>query len=361
MLDKKDAQWWVLEAQQHPTSAPQLIRLLAEQLALLDRENEQLRGELIALRRNQRAEGTNNADATALQQRIRELEGALRRGGAERHMLIYRLGQIDIDVPYEGIRSAAIGRAIEPGASLLIADATANLLAVTAESRAFNVSLRDLPMPESGTPARIESPKHVIALLDQTVFERCRYLTLVSQRGYLYSLLVGTVNRIAARQEPLIRNLVPGDPIVAAVPSNNTELIAVSRQGRWVRFPERAISGSGSLALDLPKGDALAGVAWSDADALAIFPTADGSLFVRRAADLPSRAAPGKSAGMLCRGRTLLGVAVGTPSQALIALTRCGTVLTSAISNLPYRAESDEGAPLPGLANDDSVIAFTVR
>jgi hypothetical protein len=216
-------------------------------------------------------------------------------------------------------------------------------------------------MSENGKPARIENPRNVIALLDQVVFERCRYLTLVSQRGYVYSLLVGTVNRIAGRQEALIRNLVPGDPIVAAVPSNNTELLAVSRQARWVRFSERAIGGAGSLALELPKGDTLAGVAWLESDSVAIFPTADGDVFVRRAVDLPARATPGKSAGMLCRGRTLLGVAVGTPSQTLIALTRCGALLTIALNNLPYRAEGDEGAPLPGLAENDAVIAFTVR
>ena len=43
MIRKGDVQWWVLEAQKYPESAPIAIEFLSERLAELDTENEELR------------------------------------------------------------------------------------------------------------------------------------------------------------------------------------------------------------------------------------------------------------------------------------------------------------------------------
>ena len=359
MLDKKDTQWWLLEAQQHPETVPELIRILAERLAFLDRQNEELRGELITLRRKQRSEVTS-ADMAMLQQRIHELENAVRRGGSERRIIIYQPGQINANVAYDEVLKSGLGRELTAGVSLLIADSTAKLLAITADSRAYNVGLSDLPQPTDSATV-IENPPRLTVLLDQAIFERCRYLTLISKRGYIYSILAGTVNRLAARQEPLIRNLVPDDPIIAALASNNTDLIAVSRQARWTRFPERSIAATGSPALEIPKGDVLVGVSLLDSDMQAIFLTTSGNVFVRRAGDLPARGSPGKSAGLLARGQAMLGVVSGTPNSELVVMTHRGALLAFRMDNLPYRAQSEDGAPLPGLAANDSIVAFSVR
>jgi hypothetical protein len=101
MLDKKDAQWWVLEAQKHPESAVNLIRMLADRMAFLDRQNEELRGELITLRRKQHGGEASGAELQTLQQRIRELEGVLRQGQAGRRLLIYGPDRIEANLPHE--------------------------------------------------------------------------------------------------------------------------------------------------------------------------------------------------------------------------------------------------------------------
>ena len=360
MLDKKDAQWWLLEAQQHPEAIPELIHILAERLAFMDRQNEELRGELITLRRKQPAEATG-ADMATLRQRIHELEGAVRRGGSQRQIIVLQPGQIVVNSSFDDVIKNGPGRVITAGSSLIVADSTARLLAITADSRVFSVALNDLPVPTASAGSVIENPPRLTVLIDQAVFERCRYLTLLSKRGYVYSVLAGTVNRLATRGEPLIRNLIPDDPIIAAFASNNTDLIVVSRQARWTRFPERSIAPTGSPALEVPKGDALLGLALIEADRQALFLTTSGQVFVRQAADLPARATPGKSAGLLCRGQTLLGVATGTNSSDLFVLTRQGKLIVSRVDSLPYRAQGEDGAPLPGLAADDNIAAFVVR
>ncbi len=356
MLDRKDAKWWILEAEKHPEKAADLIRLLAERLAFLDRQNEELRGELITLQRKGRGE-TVSAESSELQRRVQQLESALRQSGAEQRVIVYGLGRIEANKPLNATQQEGIGAEPTPDASLLICGTTAKLLVITADSRAFSIGIDHLPIP-TDSPALIESPRDVIAILDQSVFEQSRYLTLVSQNGFAYSLLAGTINRIAARQDKLIRNLIPGDPIRLAIPSNNADLFAISRKGRWLRFPEKAIAGTGSQIMDLPKGDTLAGLVSLGTEGNLVFLTDEGQLFVRESSELPSRKQMGRSVGMLFHNQTLLGVATG---GELNVLTRNGKLITVQSSVLPFRAQTEEGIRLPGLADDDLVLTFYAR
>jgi DNA gyrase/topoisomerase IV subunit A len=353
MLDKKDVQWWTLEAEKHPEAAIDLIRMLADRLAFLDRQNEELRGELIALRRKQRGDPSN--DVEALRQRIQALEQALRQGKTGQRLLVYARDRIEVNQPVDN--ADGIGRELPGDVALLLTEATAKLLIITDESQAFNVSLTDLPVPSDG-PAMLGNPRNVAAIIDRAAFERCRFLVLLSRRGYVYSLLVGTVNQVARRQEKLIRNLIPGDPVVTAAPSYNADLVAVSQKGRWTRFPEKAIAGAGSLVMELPKGDELAGIAPLRGETNLTFLSADGKAFVRPSADLTPRKAPGTSVGMPFKGQTMLGV---TAADELIILTRRGRLFTVRTAELPYKAHTESGAPLPGLAANDSVLAWFAR
>src|SRR5262249_46357046 len=155
------------------------------------------------------------------------------------------------------------------------------------------------------------------------VLDQSRFICLVSRSGHIYSALAGKVNQVARRQEKLIRAMIPDDPILTAIPSYNADIFAISQKGRWTRFAENAIAGSGSLVMDLPKGDALACVVPLRGDAPLVFLTADGKLFVRPSADLAARKAPGTSSGMLFKGQTILGVVTGSE---LVVLTRQGKV-----------------------------------
>jgi len=359
VIDTNDVQWWLLEAQQHPDTIPELIRLLAERIALLSRQNEELRGDLITARR--KGNGAASAEVQALQDRIMALEQISTNGGRPPgpRLLIYRPGQLIVSQPVDSIDESGVG-AVEPGVNMLIADESARLLAITDESRAFNVTLHDLPIPDK-SPIPIDTPRGIIAFLDLATLERRRYLTLLSQRGYVYSILVGAVARMAAKQEPLIRNLIPDDPIVAAVASGGSDLLACSRLGRWARFPERTIAGAGSQVFTLAKGDALAGITALEAHMLVMVFTAEGEMFVRAAESITVGTAPGKATGTVSKGVVVLGVAAGLPSQTLTILTRHGDVITLPIDRLPYRARSEDSIPIPTLHPGDAVAAFMIR
>ncbi len=353
MLDKKDAQWWILEAQRHPEAATDLIRLLADRLASLDRQNEDLRGELITIRRKVRGE-SGGAEVEGLRERVRELEAAIHDNRGTRRMLVYAPGRIEANLAVGALPAEGLGRELAADVALLMSDATARLFAFCNDSRVYSVKLADLPAPESEA-ARFDQPRGVTTILNQTSFDHNRYVTLLSAGGCAYSVLAGTLNRAAARNEPLIRNLLPDDPIVAAAPSNNDDLCAISRRGRWLRFPEKTLAGTGSLVMELPKGDRLVALFAPDGDSDMMFLTSDGKVFIREASALPARKTPGRSAGMIFRDHEVLGAAtLGT----LHVLTRRGRLLTIQPSQIGHRARTDEGLPLPGLLADDAPITY---
>ncbi len=356
MLDKKDAQWWRLEAQNHPDKAVDLIRLLADRMTFLDRQNEELRAALIALRRNQG--GASNAEMSALQQRVQELETALRQNTGERQLIVYGPGRIEANLPLLIAQQNGLGHDLPANIAMLLCGVTAKLFAVCADSRIYSLAARDLPVPERA-PITFEQPRDVVAFVDQSAFDQHRYLLLISQKGYAYSVLAGTLNRVAARNEKVIRNLLPDDSIVAAIPSNNVDIFAVSRKGRWTRFAEKAIAGTSSLIMELPKGDALASVIALGADTDLVFLTSDGKLFMRASAELPSRKTPGRSAGALfrdqARDQQVLGV---RPLQMLGVLTAGGKLITLQPGQIGARAQSESGLIVPGLAAEDTVVAL---
>ncbi len=344
MLDKKDAQWWVLEAEQHPERAADLIRMLAERMAFLKARNEELRGEVIELRR--KARGANTAPAAnlgALQQRVEELETRLKDGGAARHILIHDSNRIFANVGLQAAQTDGVGD-VTKGARLLMMNSAARLYAITADTRVFSVAASELPDPQ-GEPVTLDAPKDIATFIDQSIFESSRYLVLLTRGGTLVSTLAGNLARFAAKGEKILRNMLPGDPVVAAYPSGNADLLLVSRLGRWLRFPERALGGTGTQGMTLPKDDALAGLVWVTDEAPLYLVTASGRLFMRHTRDLPAKKTPGRATGQLFTGQEIIAIGKGTE---LVSVTPEGGIHVLSLMSVPARAETDAGYTLPG-------------
>jgi DNA gyrase/topoisomerase IV subunit A len=354
MLDKKDAQWWILEAQQHPEKAQDLIRLLADRLAFVDRQNEELRAELITLRRKGQSI-VANPEVGSLQRRVQELEQTLKQGGnGARHLLIYEKGRLIVSQGLNAAQDQGVGALTASSPlQMLIANASARLYAIGADSRIYTINYNELPAP-TDHPITLDAPRDIIAFLDQAAFETQRYLVLVTQGGYAYSVLAATLGRLAGKQEKLIRNALPGDPVIAAFPTNNVDLLALSLRGRWIRIPEKALGGTGSQFFELPKNDRFATLTWISSETTLYFLSADGRLFKRPSSDLPARRVPGKAASALFGDREM--VAVGSGTSAL-ALASNGALIPIDLTQLPARAEGENGYALPELPSGGRILA----
>lgn len=355
MLDKKDAAWWIQEAQQHPETAVDLIRALADRLAFLDKQNEELRAELITLRRQRvTASGTTSAENANLIQRIQELETAMTGTGVERRLICYGRAQIEANLPFAAAREHGLKRTLPLDLSLLLTKPGAALLIITEDARAFSVTSGNLPVP-TDAPAPLGNPNNVAAIIDPAAAEGCRFLTLLTSRGYVYSLLLGTVMQNAKKGDKLIRNLIPDDPLVSVIPSHNADLFALSEKGRWMRFPEKAITGVGSAAMELPKGDRITALTSLPNDGTLCILTAEGKLFTRDSTAFPAKRAPGGTGGVMLKGVTVRGV---TAREEVLVLTRRGHLIQFKVKDLPFRAGSEAGSPIPDLAADDALLTF---
>jgi DNA gyrase/topoisomerase IV subunit A len=355
MLDKKDAIWWVQEAQQHPEAAPDLIRTLADRLAFLDKQNEELRGDLIALRRQRSTPtGAGQGDVAALLKRIQELEGVLNQAGMDRQLVVFGRGRVEANQPLNAAREDGLKRVLPLDLSMLLTRPGAALIIITEDARAFSVTSGALPVP-ADAPAPLGNPNNVAAILDAHSAGDRRFLVLVTSRGYVYSLLLGTVMQVAKNGDKLIRNLIPDDPVTRVIASYNADLFMVSEKGRWMRFPEKSIAGVGSLGMDLPKGDQVAGVVALREDGPLCLLTAEGRAFVRDSADFPAKRAPGGTGGLLLKGFAIKGI---TANEEVHLLTRRGQLISFKVKDLPFRAHSEVGTPIPGLSAEDALLTY---
>jgi DNA gyrase/topoisomerase IV subunit A len=350
MFQKKDVQWWISEVQQHPETAADLVRMLGDRIDFLDRQNEELRAELITLKRNSRG-----GDTESLKRRIAELESAMR-GGSERRVVIYGRDTIY----YNNTLSVALqvglpnlDRTLSP--SILICDPGAKLVAIGEDSRVYAMSYADLPMP-TDQPMALERPNNIAIILDSQVFERNRYLSVVTRGGLVYSELGGALMAVGRKGEKLLRNLRPDDAILTAAPSSNADLFAISGQGRWIRFSEKILTSAGTPIMKLPGNDQVVSVVPLVNDANIVFITAQGKVYVRASGrDLAARKTPGSGGSVLFKGDTILGARA---EDEHFCLTASGKLLHVLTSDIPFRAQTESGYVLPGFAPGDAIVAL---
>ncbi|HVO42236.1 MAG TPA: hypothetical protein VMT34_06425 [Aggregatilineales bacterium] len=348
MFQKKDVQWWISEVQQHPESAVDVVRTLGDRIAFLDRQNEELRAELIALKRS-----TRGGDVESLKRRIVELENALR-GGTERRVVIYGRDRITFNATLSVAEQAGTSAPVSAGVCLLVCAPSAKLIAVGDDGRLYGMEYDALPLA-TDFPVMLGQPDNIAVILDAAIFERFRYLTVITRQGMIYSELGGAVTASARKGDKIIRGLRPGDTITNAVPSSNGDLFAISRKGRWIRFSEKVLTSAGAPVMKLPTDDSVFGVVPLSAEADLTFIAADGRAFVRSSArDFTARKAPGSPGGVLFRNITLVGAGV---SDEIALLTERGRLLRIMVRELPFRAQTESGFLLPGIEPGDSVIA----
>lgn len=223
-----------------------------------------------------------------------------------------------------------------------------------AESRAFGVPLADIPAPQPNTTALLGNPRDVAGILERSLLETLRFMTLWTQNGYVYSLLTATLGA-APKGDKLIRSLLPDDAVIGATASANADLLLMTRRGRWIRFSERAIAGSGGRPLDLDSNDRIASVIpLTDATEVLCL-TEDGRVFAKPSGDFGLKRQLGGTGNLWLRGKTVLGV---TTQREWAVLTARGRLLHLEVSGLVHAARGEHGIRLPNLPEGEKVLAF---
>jgi DNA gyrase/topoisomerase IV subunit A len=372
MIRKSDAQWWVLEAKKHPESASAIVEELAQRLAELDAENERLRDEIVQLQHRAPADA-ESAEAAALRQQVatlqRLLEGDQSAGPSavllsdRLHAARLPLSQVqrlaDEGRPALGSR-ALLGR--RP--LLLLARPQDELLLLTSQGRGLKMAPADLPLLAEGGdwPAaqgqELATDERLTAAV--AVAEPPRFWTVVTRRGYVRQFLRIAFDRGVTQGEPLVESPLHNDAPVALVNGDRGDLLLLTRWGKAVRFPQRAIAAPGSVALDLDPDDAVVAALPLPSDTQILIVTASGFAARRDTDRFAARARPGGAGKPLIQAFDVLGAFPRGQHAQLLYLTYSGKLALVLTADVPLHQRSGKGTRVRTFDRDPAVAVTLI-
>lgn len=371
MIRKSDVQWWILEARKYPESASIAIEFLAERLAQLDAENEQLRNELLRLRQGVTAD-TGSGQVQALRHKVERLEYLLKSQSATEPVAV---------LLSEELQSARVllsevqricrtgGRSLDSRAMLALCCLLAvrpheELLLITSHGRGTKQLVPDLaPLGDDGRWPVAPSPwlrgGERLCVAAPTS-EPPRFWTIATRRGYVQRFVRAAFEREMEQGDPLLQGLLQHDEPSAIVDGDRGDLVVLTRWGYATRFAHRAIDVQGSLALQLDTGDELVATLSLSEDRDMLIVTAAGYGVRRPSAQLPARAKPGGSGKRMIRAHDVLGAFPYTGEDSLLFLTSTGKLVLVDTGDIPAEERLGQGHELCDLEHDPAVAVALV-
>ena len=378
MIRKSDVQWWVLEAKKHPEAAPPIIEELAQRLAELDAENEELRDEIVRLQ--QRAPATaDGTEVSALQRKVATLQHLLEGEASNEPAVVFlsnrmqaarmplpqvqRLAREGHPVP--GIQ-APLG--LRPDACcprlLLLARPQDELLLLTSQGRGLKMRPADVPFlvegedwPATGGQELAEGERLTAAV---AVTKPPRFWTVVTRRGYVRQFLRVALDRAVAQGDPVIESPLHNDEPVALVNGDEGDLMVLTRWGKGVRFSQRAIPGPGAAALELEPDDEVVAALPLLSDGQVMILTAAGYAARREMKKFAARSRPGGTGKTLIQAFDVLGALPCEREARLLYLTYSGKLALVAMADIPLYQRSRKGTRARDFGRDPAVAVICV-
>jgi len=377
MIRKGDVQWWMLEAKKHPESAPTIIAELAKRLTELDAENEQLRDKIIRLQRRTPA-AADSAEVNSLRRKVATLQGLLNSladGEASTEPSVVflsdqlqsarmSLSQVQ-RLAHEGRPALGSRALLGRRCWLLLARPHDELLLLTNQGRGLKVLPSDLPSLVEGGDWPITEGQGVAVDERLTaavaVAELPRFWTVVTRRGYVRQFIRIGFDRKLAQGDQLVESPFHNDEPVAIVNGDRGDLLLLTRWGKGVRFPQRAIAGQGSLALELDPDDGIVTALPLLSDTEILIVTASGYAARRDTARplFKARSRPGGAGKTIIQAYDVLGVFPYEPQARLLYLTYSGKLAFVSTAGISLHKRSRKGTQVHDFGRDPAVaVAF---
>ena len=371
MIRKGDIQWWVLEARKYPESASIAIEFLAERLAQLDVENEQLRNELLRLRQGTPTDA-GSGQVQALRQKIDKLEYLLKSQVATEPTSVLFSEQLQsARIPLSQVqRSSRAGeRSLDSHAMLalrclLAARPHDELLLITNQGRGTKRLVPDLPplgedgrWPDPPSPWLREGERLCVAAITT---QPPRFWTIATRKGYVQRFVRAAFEREMEGGDPLLQSLCHHDEASAVVDGDRGDIAVVTRWGYANRFSHRSIDVQGSLAIELESGDEVVAAVSLPEDGEMLIVTAAGYGMRRHSEQLPARARPGGSGKRMIRARDVIAAFPYRPQDSLVFLTFGGRLVLVGARGVALRDRVGQGEELCDLERDPAVAAALV-
>ena len=348
-IRQQDIQWWLREVKLHPGSASAIIRSLAERLEELDRHNEELRAELIRMRRSlggrgapvdtqhlqQQGAGARHPNTRPnVNQRSQSARGLARDVSSLPHIIMLsRLGK-GFRAPIEGLERSAQDKALirvtptlARGPHLLATQPDDELVLLTQKGKGLFIPVKEVPLkldasqiPLQPIPAiQLDPGDSIAAIVSADQLRGSRWITLVTRGGFVRQTILAALERQISRADDLIASPLPADePLLMLGSDMGDDVLLFTHQGKWTRFPGNAIPGRGAVGIELQAGDEVVDAASLKADREFLVLTSDGFAFRRSSERLKARSRPGGAGKAMLRRGGVLTVVSNMPIREVI-------------------------------------------
>jgi len=365
MIRKSDIQWWVQEIRKDPAVAPLIIEELANRLAELDQENEELRGELIKLRAGD-VGASSSKQVSQLQERVETLQTIVD-GQASTEtavVLISDQGQT-ARLPISQIRlrlrhqQVALKRtAMLSLRCMVLARPQDDVLLVTTRGRGIKLLLHKIPFLVEATswPASeiaLEAGERISTAA--VLGERPRFWSVVTRRGFVQQFLHAHLDRLVKGGQPLINKLERNDEPIAVVSGDKGDLLLLTRWGKAVRFPQYLVGNQGVTGIQLEPDDEVAAALplASDTEMLAL--TAAGFVLRRESKQFKRQAKPGASGKPFIQAFDTLATLPYIVRGKLLFLSYSGKLQVIAPTSIPLHTRLGKGTQVEDFSRDPAV------
>ena len=371
MIRKSDVQWWVLEAQRHPESAPGIIEELAQRLIELDTASEHLRDQVIRLQQRDGATAADSDAVAQLRSQIAALQIRLERAGTAEPVLILLsdrlqaaavpLSNLD-DLARTGRPPAVAGRTIRVS-FLVVAQPHDSIFALTSQGRALRMLPTDAASPtDEGFSFSAEHPgltpdERVTTVLATPASPR--FWTVVTRRGHTRQFIHTEFNRHIAQGAQLIESPHRRDRPTALVDSDSGDLFVLTRWGAVARFPQQTIGLQGSQAFDLDDDDAVVSALSLTAETDLLAVTASGMAIRRNTTQFPARPEPGGDPRSLVQAFDVLG-AFDASAGRVAFVTFSGRIAVASTGAVVPQHRTGKGVSICDLMRDPAVAAVAL-
>lgn len=194
------------------------------------------------------------------------------------------------------------------------------------------------------------------------------YIVLCTKKGIIKKTLVEQYSR--PRQNGVIAITVrDGDQLIDACLTNgNCQIIIASRQGKAIRFPEKAVrpigrTGSGVRGIDLNEGEEAIGMICVDTnepnDILVVSENGYGKRSNIDEYRITNRGGKGvKTLNITQKTGQLISIKAVTDSNDLMIVNKSGITIRLSINELRVLGRATQGVRLINLRNGDSIAAI---
>jgi DNA gyrase/topoisomerase IV subunit A len=361
-LLEQDLPWLTAEGRNDPDTAQQIIEALAGRVQQLQQQADELRTENVLLKRS----GSHQVYHDQVQRLKTDLRDL--RGLAERHNLnpdvisiVSFTGsgmQIPAPLPIDQTLTLATAedepiRDIKP---VFMAGATRldSLLAITSSFRLVMANGLGLPTSDDmrWTDARPigglvpQRGERIEALCAANELQPPRRIAIATRQGWVRILSWALVENLVISGQSLTPPNA-GDTPVWLGAAGDGDLLLITRNGRWTRFPVGGVDPAGSFGIALDADDDVACAAPIESgDGVAYCIGADGAQLAVACAGLEAHRRPGAKPAPLARRFIALACFIARKSDAVMLLSNGGDLIVETLRALPIAARPGDAQPL---------------